>query len=154
MTMESVLAECSKCFGTGLYQGMGEREGVAVVCHQCLGTGSFTIEWEPFTGRKPMPGIERVFETNPGVTLGNSPGYLLEDLGGLSYAEWQINPTFPRGSEVRAVACPAQWAQSTWKAKPGWSECVGIGQDFKECSRFRLRAVCWARWDREKGAQP
>ena len=31
--------ECESCKGTGLYVGMAEREGSAVVCHTCKGTG-------------------------------------------------------------------------------------------------------------------
>jgi len=31
--------ECSACKGTGLYVGMAEREGAAVVCSRCKGTG-------------------------------------------------------------------------------------------------------------------
>ena len=29
--------ECTSCSGTGLYQGMAERDGTAVICYQCDG---------------------------------------------------------------------------------------------------------------------
>lgn len=31
--------ECNACKGTGLYVGMAERDGAAVVCYTCKGTG-------------------------------------------------------------------------------------------------------------------
>ncbi|GAH55007.1 unnamed protein product, partial [marine sediment metagenome] len=31
--------ECNDCKGTGLYTGMAEGDGFAVVCHACNGTG-------------------------------------------------------------------------------------------------------------------
>jgi len=33
--------ECPSCNGTGLYCGMGEKEGVAVVCCKCQGSGKY-----------------------------------------------------------------------------------------------------------------
>jgi len=39
VTKQVVLAECSSCHGTGLYSGMCEGPGVAVVCLTCDGLG-------------------------------------------------------------------------------------------------------------------
>ena len=60
---------CSACRGTGLYAGIGEREGLAVVCKQCDGTGCKTLEYEPFTGLKPRDDVLRVLQVNPGIVL-------------------------------------------------------------------------------------
>ena len=58
--------ECSACRGTGLYVGMCENDGAAVVCVKCNGTGKVHMSLTPFTGRRKRDGVTRVFETNPG----------------------------------------------------------------------------------------
>lgn len=56
--------ECRPCGGTGVYRGYAEPKGVGVVCRDCLGEGRTTIEYTPFTGRKPAVGIEKVYATS------------------------------------------------------------------------------------------
>jgi len=62
---------CPSCKGTGLYIGMGERDGAAVVCHTCKGTGchAFKHEYEEFTewktSMKFKPGAENRICTCP-----------------------------------------------------------------------------------------
>lgn len=46
-----VKSVCRPCGGTGLYRGMSEPTGVAVVCLECGGTGCKTIRYEPFQAR-------------------------------------------------------------------------------------------------------
>ncbi len=38
--------ECQSCNGTGVYRGMGERDGASVVCFTCDGTGCFKYKFE------------------------------------------------------------------------------------------------------------
>ena len=143
-------AACGSCKATGLYIGMAEREGAAVVCHSCKGTGHIiaVLEWEDFEGRKSRHGIKRVFQTNPGIVLG---GPNLSQFGGIPYAEWKEGASFgERGTENRNFTCPAWWYQSAdYKRKPEWDECIGIGS-FSSCPSFKNKAACWARFDREK----
>ena len=42
--------KCKSCKGTGLYVGLAERDGAAVVCHTCKGTGKHhvRIEYDDF----------------------------------------------------------------------------------------------------------
>lgn len=47
----TVKAECSSCSGTGLYSGICEGPGVAVICLTCNGTGCEEIMYKPFVGR-------------------------------------------------------------------------------------------------------
>lgn len=54
---KSVIAQCDSCGGTGLYQGMCEKEGEPVVCLSCKGTGGVTVSYTPYTGRKRKRGI-------------------------------------------------------------------------------------------------
>ena len=47
-----VKTQCRSCRGTGLYRGMAEPKGVAVLCLNCGGTGCSEIEYTPFTERQ------------------------------------------------------------------------------------------------------
>jgi len=58
--MIKVLSKCPSCSGTGLYEGMCEREGEPVVCINCNGTGAATISYEPYSGRVRKRGVKVV----------------------------------------------------------------------------------------------
>ncbi len=64
--------QCKPCNGSGLYKGMAERDGYAVVCQNCGGTGKhhFVYEYEEFTGRKDRDDITNVIQCNPGIAVG------------------------------------------------------------------------------------
>ena len=145
--------QCQSCSGTGLYKGMGERDGAAVVCHTCKGTGChhFKHAYDEFTGRKPRPGIRRVYEVNPGICIGAGNGHTLEQFGGVPHEDWDAGKPFPAGSENREFTCPAWWYQSAdYKKKPDWDECnTSLGASFSRCPHFGNKAQCWERWDRE-----
>ena len=141
-------AECSKCKGTGLYVGMFERDGAAVVCSSCKGTGcvEVRITYKDFEGRVPVPTskISRVFQTNPGIIIGPSA-----DFGGMDADDWWDGAAFPPKSENRRVPCPAWWYQcADYDKKPKWDECIGMGA-FQSCDHYADKAACWERWDRE-----
>lgn len=147
---------CRSCGGTGLYQGMGEGKGAAVVCYKCKGTGcyEFIHTYEDFVVRKDSIGIERVYETNPGIgigegTLKNGTQITLADFGGMPYKEWAFGLPFKRGMEMRKYSCPAWWYQCTnYDLKPHWKECLGIGS-FSNCKSFETKEKCWERFDAE-----
>lgn len=146
--------ECGDCDGTGLYVGMGERDGAAVVCYRCKGTGQkhITITYRDFEGRKHHKDVQRVFEVNPGITIGSEPsvGLRLSDFGGMPYQDWKQGLPFPPGSEDRRFTCPAWWYQTAdYKKKPNWKDCLGCGS-FSGCQFFPTKAMCWARFDREQ----
>ena len=148
-----IIEECSACKGTGIYQGMAEKDGFGVVCYHCKGTGRihYVHEYREFTGRKPAPGVKRVIEVNPGICVGETDKIAAEDYGGMPYADWDAGMSFPPGSEMRKFVCPAWWFQSAdYKKKPRWDECIGAGM-FSRCKRFDNKAACWKRWDREFG---
>ena len=146
-------AACTACKATGLYVGMAEHDGAAVVCHACEGTGEKTIriEWDDFEGRQGREGVTRVFEVNPGIGIGEDAHHKLSDFGGMPYAEWCDGKPFGRGSENRNCTCPAWWYQSAnYKLKPEWDECrKALGRSFAGCPSFKDKGACWARWDRE-----
>ena len=147
--------QCKSCKGTGLYVGVCERDGIAVVCHTCKGTGKQHVrfEYEEFAGRIPRSKIKRVLQTACGHVCGNNTakGITIEDFGGQSYDDWATGKPFPPGSEMRRFACPAWWYQSVdYDKKPSWDECEWGA--FSACSHFSHKAACWARWDVEYGS--
>jgi len=144
--------ECKSCGGTGLYAGIDERDGAAVVCHNCKGTGRHhvKIEYDDFVGRKPPTvTIERVYQVNPGIVIGIGKGkYKLSDFGGITFEDWDSGKPFPIGSENRNFTCPCWWYQSAdYTKKPKWEEC-GWGS-FSSCEYFPDKHKCWERWDSE-----
>jgi hypothetical protein len=143
--------ECGSCHGTGLYSGMGEGKGAAVVCHSCKGTGWCESVFQPFTGRKELPGIKRVYQVNPGIRIGKGNGFRLEDFGGMPLANWIAGEPFKPGMESRAFTCPRWWEQCTPGPIPGWKECDAcLGSSFSQCPHFENKAACWERWDKER----
>lgn len=152
--------ECGSCAGTGLYAGMGERDGAWVVCSSCKGTGHRHVitKYKTFTRRHRRNGIQRVYRTNPGICIGTGNRHSLNDFGGMPYSEWLADPTFPKGSEDRAHTCPAWWYQSAdYKLKPDWddeNQKCGFGT-FSHCRHFNKKQLCWARFDAEQeGSKP
>lgn len=71
--MESLKAECSACRGTGLYRGMAESAGTAVVCLRCDGTGCEEIQYRPFSGRNRRNDVERVCRSAGSTILACGP---------------------------------------------------------------------------------
>ena len=68
-----VESECRSCRGTGLYRGMAEPEGVAVVCLSCRGTGCQVIKYTPFVARKARSDVETVRLSKGGFLLSCGP---------------------------------------------------------------------------------
>jgi DnaJ-class molecular chaperone len=55
-----LIVECSSCGGTGLYSGMCEGKGKAVVCLGCKGSGAEVVVLRRYTGRKHYRGIKEI----------------------------------------------------------------------------------------------
>ena len=143
---DTISAQCRGCQGTGVYTGMGERYGMAVVCHTCRGTGEEKIPYVPFTGRQEREDVLRVVSTNPGIAL--TPD---STQGGVSYQQWLSNPDSvrERGREIREHTCPAWWYQGANHDKyPEWEECIKIGA-FSSCPSFAQKEKCWEKFDQE-----
>ena len=157
-------ASCASCKGTGLYVGMAERDGAAVVCHTCKGTGCqhLKVVYEPFLAQQPSPPtVERVYRVNPGIVIGKGkPGeYRLADFGGVPVNDWHRDPSCVNrpGAENRQFTCPAWWYQSAdSKLKPDWNDeerkCSAFGS-FSGCKHFHEKAGCWAKFDREQARE-
>lgn len=148
--------ECDACKGTGLYVGMGERDGAAVVCSRCKGTGHrhIVIKYREFEGRRKRQDVKRVFQANPGICIGVGDGHSLNDFGGIDYEAWDNGSSFEIGSENRAFTCPAWFYQSAnYDLKPDWNEgevkCACLGS-FSSCRHFHEKEKCWSRFDVEQ----
>jgi hypothetical protein len=79
-----MLVYCKACEGTGLYVGLAERKGAAVVCSSCDGTGA--VEYNPptpFKQRRFRDNVTSVSQANSGKVL--EPGV---DLGAISYEDF------------------------------------------------------------------
>jgi len=144
---------CKSCKGTGLYMGLGERDGAAVVCHTCKGTGChhFVYEYEDFNSRLPNKKAKWVLQTNPGIGVGRGGDFKFSDFGGMSYEDWKKGKKFQIGMEMRRFTCPAWWYQSIdYDKKPDWKECHSSwGYTFSECDHFKSKDKCWERWNKE-----
>lgn len=153
-------AECRPCKGSGLYTGMAEHDGSAVVCHGCRGKGFVDeeITYRDFEGRKIRHGIRRVFRANPGIGIGRGKTktgetFGLEDFGGMKHQDWVDGKPFPAKSEMRRFTCPAWWFQSAdYKKKPQWKTCH-FGA-FSDCELFGQKDKCWERYDKHGPERP
>jgi hypothetical protein len=153
-----VFEKCQKCNGTGLYCGISERDGAAVVCYQCDGTGKnrFVHEYEEFTEREKAENVKRVYQTNPGICIGeNDSGLTLEDFGGMPYQDWLDEKPFERGMEDRKHTCPRWYYQGLnlglagCRTKFAW--CKGrLGDCFSNCVRFKDKEKCWKQFDEDE----
>lgn len=145
--------KCKFCEGTGLYIGLAERDGAAVVCHTCEGTGCQHVktEYDDFTVRLPHRTAKHVVQVNPGICIGagKEAEYKLSDFGGMSYQDWLNGKVFEQGMENRKFTCPAWWYQSAnYELKPDWDDCCGVGC-FSGCEHFTAKNKCWERFDAE-----
>ena len=151
--------ECKTCKATGLYVGMAERSGCAVVCQYCNGTGKdhTKIEYDDFENRKPQTDVVWVVRCNPGICIGVGPNeenstLTWDDFGWMPYEDWAHNMPFPEKSEMRRWTCPAWWYQcADYDKRPNWDEC-GCGA-FSSCRHFPTKLSCWARFDREQASK-
>jgi len=152
MAKFEVDAECNACDGTGLYVGLAERDGAAIVCQRCKGTGKehILIQYKPFVKRKKRSGIVRVFDVNTGYVIGNGPNCKLEDFGGMPVEEWEQGKPFPLGSEGRDYICPKRYVQSTGKSFD-YEKCShSVGKRFEDCKFYVDKKECWRDYDKQK----
>lgn len=79
MAKTTIEVECRTCRATGLYAGLAEPKGIAVVCVECGGTGCQRISFTPFTRRKGKRSITTVRQSRGsfiGTGIGPTGGYI------------------------------------------------------------------------------
>lgn len=149
--METVKIKCKSCNGTGLYSGMAEADGCAVVCYTCEGTGCDTLSYTPFTARTKKAGVKRVFAKTCGY------GHAADDYtdkktgkvtkfseGGASYEEW-LSGKKPK--PVKELYCPYLWTSQGLQNKDKndlyKTRCSKSTSMGSSCSHYADKATCW-----------
>lgn len=152
--------ECKSCKGTGVYVGMGERDGAAVVCSTCKGTGKqhYVVKYTLFTKRKIRDDVKRVYKRGYGYCL--APKLIdFKRIGpvdmtkeGVSYEEF-LNGEMPE--HIKALACPMLADQGMVHGTELYEKkChifIGAGDSIVQCPCYGQRAECWEMFDKEKG---
>lgn len=145
--------ECTSCGGDGLYAGMCERNGAAVVCHRCKGTGKEHVrhEYKPFTERKKSTTVKRVFKTAGGYGISSEDvttdeGKIIHfSQAGVEYKEWLKGK---KPLPIYELHCPLQhFDQGTtigeWLKDDGpCSTKLTLGGYIPTCSKEH-REECW-----------
>ena len=146
-----LIIECKSCKGTGVYQGMGEGGGAAVICCTCKGAGRAEFEYTEFTGRKNKSGVSRVYlagygyKISTGIVNFNGVGAVDMDKEGVSYEE------FCRGevpTHVKQLGCPLLADQGRCQGLEGFIErCNSFNGGWLDyipsCSNRSNSAECW-----------
>jgi len=151
-----ITIECKSCSGTGLYQGMGERDGAAVVCSNCNGTGHVEFSYNDFTGKKVLEGVTRVYQKGFGYCIGTKD--IITDKGdlirfskfGCTYEEW-LNGKTPR--HIEDLQCPYLCDNRGMGNEP-CSRCQeglpGFGT-ITSCTFYSDKAKCWKEYNKKNG---
>jgi len=146
--------QCKSCGGTGVYVGMAEHEGAAVVCTTCNGTGeqAYKFEYTPFAGRQVRGGVERVYVSGMGYCIApkkltfDNIGEIDMSREGVSYNEFW-NGKMP--GHVEKLGCPMLADQGACDKIDGFtSECTH--GSLRHCSMQQDKAECWKRFHEQK----
>lgn len=157
--------ECPACSGTGLYQGMGEGKGTAVICHKCRGTGAYQYfySYNEFTGRKNKEGVNRVYLPGTGyklalgkINFSNGIGEIDMDREGISYADFLEGK---RPIHIKKLYCPLSADQGACHKIKGFANtCNDLNGGWlsyiPSCKHNNKKGkeLCWARF--ENGINP
>ncbi len=151
--------QCPACKGTGVYVGMAERDGAAVVCHKCKGTGEYNYiyEYEGFTGKKVKEGVKRVYKSGYGFVIAPTPlnfkGIGLVDMSseGVDYQEF-VKGLLPE--HTKKLACPMLANQGACHNISGFvDDCerlhggLIIGMSLSKCNNQKNKLECWQRFN-------
>jgi hypothetical protein len=152
-----LMIECQSCNGTGVYVGMAERDGAAVVCHACKGTGKYhyAFEYEPFVERKKRTDVKRVFLSGYGYCVGTKPvtldtGVTVNfDTEGVSYDDFLTGKT-PK--HIKTMGCPMIADQSAChKIKDFIDTCNKLNGGYfnmiPDC-KCSDKVKCWERFEK------
>ncbi len=154
-----MVIQCPSCKGTGVYVGLAERDGAAVVCNTCKGTGKYNyqFEYEEFTGLKQRDNISRVFKKGYGLVIAprkidfKGIGEIDMNKEGVSYNDF-LNGHIPEHS--KQLACPMIADQGACHEIIGFvkeCECLAgemlFGRLLSECNNQPNKLGCWKRFE-------
>ena len=156
MKQIDMVIECSSCKGSGVYVGMAEKDGAAVICHNCKGTGAFhyVFNYNDFTGRKSRADVKRVYLQSYGYVIApkeiDFKGIGKIDMAneGVSYNDF-LNGAMP--GHIEKLACPMLADQGACHDIKGFTdECNklhgGWVSYLPECKNRANMAECWKRF--------
>jgi hypothetical protein len=146
--------QCDSCKGTGLYRGVCERDGAAVVCVYCDGTGKTNVKhtYTKFDGRKKKDGVKRVYETACGTVITDKD--ITMDDGtvvhfskfGVSYKDW-LDGKAPK--PIKELHCPYMHTDQGLQTddvndlhKTRCEKYLGFGY-IRSCKCFDDKETCW-----------
>ena len=152
--------ECGACKGTGLYVGMAERDGAAVICTRCDGTGRVVHQasYPKFKGRKKRDDVRRVYHTagGYGITTQDITTEKGETIHfsrfGCSYEDW-LKGDKPK--PIEELHCPYIHTNQSMQdrdheAYPLYKERCNqealLGGWISDCKLFNKKAECWLRY--------
>ena len=148
---------CQSCSGTGLYIGLAEQDGAAVICFICKGTGcqEYEFKYEDFVSRKKRNDVVRVHKTSGGYCLSGKDvevnGVLIEfSKGGVSYEEWLAGK---QPTPMKKLYCPLQWTNQQWFS-PLYCKDKYFGGLISECPYRKEHGLtkCWEEYRKEHEA--
>jgi urease gamma subunit len=139
---ESVQIECKSCDGTGLYIGVAEHDGAAVVCYRCKGTGEDTITFARFIERRPpTKPVSRVHVARGYVLSPNHP----DCAGGVAYQDWTPGMDVPADERLYCPMVYTNQEYCAFRTEDGDAR-PGIGQRIADCEYWHVKAACWVRY--------
>ena len=151
--------QCQACKGTGVYIGMAEKNGAAVVCTKCKGTGkyNYVFEYEDFKGMNVCDDVKRVYKSSYGFCIEpteipmSNGGVIDMSKEGVSYEE------FKKGKlpgHIKQLVCPMladQGACHDIKEFIAGCELLhgGIlcGLPITSCNNQPNKSDCWKRFE-------
>jgi len=150
--------ECQSCQGTGVYQGMAERDGAAVICHTCKGTGcqDYTFRYNDFEGRIKKRGVERVYLSGYGYCISPKPITLSNGTfvdfpnEGVSYGDF-LKGNMPK--HIKQMGCPMMADQGACHNKKGFvdncGKLNGSYLSYIPSCKHGNKMECWDRFEKE-----
>ena len=139
--------QCDTCKGSGLYQGMCEKDGAAVTCNRCDGTGKIQIKssYVKFTSRKIKKNVNRVYD--------DSMGYVITDHDvtqhgvhypfgqyGCAYEDWLKGA---KPIPLKFLGCPMIHDQCEARKKIKRCDDKNWGGKISDCQHYQDKAKCW-----------
>lgn len=152
--------ECGSCTGSGLYSGMAEKDGCAVVCTSCHGTGRCVskMTFMKFNGRRDKKGIKRVFQSACGYGISADDVTRQEDgkvikfsKAGCTYSEWKAGG-IPK--PIEDLHCPylhsgQRMQSSSHKAHALYESNCRQNMSFSwitDCKMYPCKEKCWKKY--------
>ena len=146
---------CPECGGSGVYIGMAERDGAAVVCWKCDGSGKFNYryQYKEFNGKVKRNDVKRVYLKTgycvaPKKISFDEIGEIDLSKEGVSYEEFQQGklPT-----PIERLQCPMCQDQGACHAIKGFTDrCNELNGEYlcilSSCNYRNNKAECWERF--------